>query len=158
MSKNPSINDIETFSIRGPWLTKSGGELDVLFALSHSQLENFFKYSKEELSVTNEEIRGLRGYRVSKLQKGLIGGNEWHRIKKELVIVTKGVVLWTFKDRAGKEYSVTLDTQNNTLLIPPYIFHTYKSLEDDSELLVITNTLFNPDNPFTHDTYPLDVF
>jgi dTDP-4-dehydrorhamnose 3,5-epimerase-like enzyme len=158
MNQKVSINDIEVFSVRGPWVTKSGGNLDVLSAFDYNVLVDFFTYDTKELSISNEDIRGLRIYRVTNLKKGVVGANEWHRIKKELVIVTKGKVRWNLKDQSGNEREITLTPHNNSLLIPSFILHTYTSLEDDSEIVILTNTLFNPENHSTFDTYPIDTF
>lgn len=144
--------------MRGPWTTKSGGDLDVLSALNYSVLTDFFTYDNRELSISDEDIRGLRVYRVSKLKNGAIGANEWHRIKKELVIVTKGKVRWDFKDLAGNAKTITLTPHNRSVLIPSFILHTYTSLEDDSEIVIITNSLFNPENPTTFDTYSPEIY
>lgn len=158
MNQKISISDVGVFPIKGPWVTKSGGELDVLSALDYNLLKNFFTYDTKELSASDEDIRGLRIYRVSNLKKGVIGANEWHRIKRELVIVTKGKVQWNLKDKSGNEREIILTQRNNSVLIPPFILHTYTSLDNDSEIVIVTNTLFNPENPSTFDTYPIDTF
>lgn len=121
-------------------------------------MNDFFTYDEDELSKIDEDIRGLRIYRVSNLTNGAIGGREWHRIKKELVFVTKGRVHWKISDRSGNEKEFILTPNNHAILIPPYIMHTYTSLENNSEVVVITNTLYNVDNPSTFDTHQDDTF
>lgn len=158
MTQNPTINDVQVIPIRGPWRTKSDANLDVLFSFNYTQLQDFFNYDSDELAISTQDIRGLRSYRVSKLSKGSIGGNEWHRIKKELIFITKGKVEWTVKDLEGATKSFIISPKDNGILILPFIFHTYESLEDDSEILVITNTLFDTEDQTTHDTYTIDQF
>lgn len=158
MKTKATIHSVQEFQIRGPWVTKSKASLDVLAALSHEQTSQLFAYDEDELSAVDEDIRGLRVYRVSNLQTGAIGGNEWHRIKKELVFVTRGSIQWSLRDQNGETKECILTPNNCSLLIPPYILHTYEVLEDDSEIIVITNTLYNVDNSKTFDTYPIDTF
>lgn len=154
----PSINDVVTFAPRGPWTTKSNGELDVLFAIPFELIEGrYFSYDKAELEKLPEDIRGFRSYRVSKLQKGAEGANEWHRIRNEIVVTSKGSVSWTVEDMHGQIAEFTLAT-GESIWIPPYIIHTYNPLSDDTELTVLASTLFIPDNPATHDTFSRDSF
>ena len=42
--------------------------------------------------------------------------------------------------------------------MPPYILHSYMVLEEGSGLLVLANTLFNPEVKETHDTYSMQAF
>lgn len=158
MKKLVTIDSIQHLPIKGPWTTKSNANLDVLAALSHEQTRQLFTYSNDSLSASSRKNRGLRIYRVSNLQSGAIGGNEWHRIKKELIFVTKGSVRWNLSDQYGTTQEIILTPHSQSVLIPPYILHTYTALEDDSELLVLTNTLYDVDDPETHDTYPLETF
>ena len=153
-----TISDVKILQTTGPWDTKSGGVLNVLFSLNKDVLDNFFSYESLELSITKEDIRGLRVYRVSQIKKARIGANEWHRIRCEIVSVIKGRVLWKLQDTQGNQIEHILDPTNNSLLIPPYIMHTYEALEDDSEILVIANTIFIVNDDTTHDTYPESEF
>src|SRR5690606_23717408 len=89
--------------------------------------------------------------------KGAVGANEWHRIRAEIAIVTKGSVAWTNSDIENHTSTLILN-RRQSILIPPFILHTYKVLEDDAELLILANTLFNPEDPATHDTYSKDQF
>ena len=152
-----TVHDVRNLPVRGPWDTKSGGHLHVLFALPLGTVqERHFNYRPEELKDI-PDIRGLRIYTVGDLSKGKIGGNEWHRIREEMVFVLKGSVRWMCEDAIGGKTETILD-RTVGVWMPPYILHTYEVLEDDSELLVVANTLYNHDDPLTHDTFSLDEF
>ena len=148
-----TLANVKTIEILGPWDTKSGGELNVLFSFSNKDLHSFLSYNSKELAVTNADIKGLRMYKVSHLTQFSIGAREWHKIRSEVVTVTKGRVLWKLMDTLGNRAEYTLTPTNFSLFIPPYIMHTYEALEDESEVSVIANTLFVVDDTTTHDTY-----
>lgn len=148
-----TIADVRTIKSNGPWQTKSKGQLNVLFGINYDTLQNkYFHYEESEMKKIPHDIRGLRSYSVDGLQKGSIGANEWHRLRNELVFVIKGKVKWTCEDINGNKSIHILD-QTSGIWVPPFILHTYESMEDDSELLVVANTLFIPDEPATHDTF-----
>jgi hypothetical protein len=155
------VSDIRLIESRGPWDTKSGGKLNVLFALSRAELDAFLDAENPEFDIVQSssgyDIRGLRSYSVSEIPNGSIGANEWHRARTECVIALSGRALWHCVDLAGDERNFTLDG-SNAVITPPGILHTYTALEDDTRLQVICNTLFIPDEPSTHDTYPKDTF
>ena len=154
----PSVHDIEIIKGKGPWDTKSGGELNVLFGLSHDTLHlKFLTYNQEELRGIPYDIRGLRAYTVEGLQRNKIGANEWHKLRNELVFTIKGVMSWRCEDLHGEVRKFKLK-KGAGLLIPHHILHTYHVESDYAEILVVANTLFIPDNPATHDTYPQEAF
>jgi dTDP-4-dehydrorhamnose 3,5-epimerase-like enzyme len=153
-----TIDDIYKLDNRGPWPTKSNAELNVLFALDYTFLQKkFFNYDSNHTSQLSMDIRGLRSYKVSGIQKGSIGANEWHKVRNEIAITTSGVIEWELKDSLGNKKQLIL-AENEGVFIPNHILHTYKALEDNSTILVIANTLFNPEDPLTHDTYGKDLF
>ncbi len=153
-----TVSDIRPLSPRGPWKTKSGGELLVLGAWPWTFLqEKFFSYSPDELAKVPGDIRGLRSYVVHGLPDGQIGGTEFHKIRHELLFGLAGLTHWTFEDAFGDKCTLTLKPFQG-VYIPPYIMHTYRTMQDQSAILVFCNTLFNPDNPETHDTYPREKF
>lgn len=153
----PTVDKVELLAVRGPWKTKSGGILSVLFAFPPDILKRFFRYDEEELKQIPEDIRGLRSYTVRNLPKGKIGGKEFHRIREEIVFGLEGSVRWKCEDLFGgmREFTVT---SNNGIWMPPGILHTYHVLRNKSGLLIVANTLFNPENLGTHDTYFLKEF
>jgi quercetin dioxygenase-like cupin family protein len=154
----PTIDDVRLLQRNVTWPTKSNGELSVLFGINFTDLdEKYLHYEKTELARVPRDIRGLRSYTVTGLKKQSIGANEWHRIRNELVFVTRGRVKWSCEDVFGNKLEYELDEKSG-VWTPPFILHAYKALEDDSELLVIANTLFFPEDPLTHDTYDLKSF
>jgi len=153
-----SVEDIEILEFRGPWQSKSGGELNVLFAIPYDILQSkYFNYDSEELKDIPEDVRGLRSYAVSKIPKGSIGANEWHKIRHEMVFATRGSFRWTCEDLQGNKKEFVLNSGQGAWT-PPYLLHTYEALEDDSTIMVIANTLFNPDEPATHDSFSAEDF
>lgn len=158
MKTRPRVADIQTFSTKGPWETKSGGLLNVLFSIPYIDLtERFFTYDPDELQGISQDIRGLRSYHVSHLKKDSVGANEWHKIRNEILFAPKGSFQLDCRDSYGDISSVTINS-DQCVWVPPYIMHAYKALEDDTEIIVVTNTLFDPADQSTHDTYRPDIF
>lgn len=158
MNQASTIEDIQTFTVTGPWSTKSGGDLNVLFAIPYNLLMKlFFNYDENELEQISSDIRGLRSYHISSLERDSVGANEWHKVRSEIITVTRGSIKLDCRDLRGNSTSLVVDSTVCTL-VPPYIMHTYTVLEDNTEITVIANTLFNPAEPSTHDTYSLDTF
>jgi len=156
--KYPNIDDVKIFKTRGPWQTKSGGQLNVKFAIPFNELqEKYLHYEKNELDKIPAEMRGLRLYTVNGLAQGKIGGGEFHRIREEMVFGVSGRVSWTCEDILGNTKTFVID-QEFGIWMPPFILHTYEVLENQSQFLVVANTLFNPDDPNTHDTYSREEF
>jgi hypothetical protein len=154
----PTISDVRQLQRNDTWHTKSNGELGVLFNINFTDLHKIYlHYEKSELAKLPRDIRGLRSYTVTGLKKQSVGANEWHRIRNELVFATKGRVKWSCEDVFGSKLEYELDEKSG-VWTPPFILHAYEALEDDSELLVIANTLFFPEDPLTHDTYDLQSF
>lgn len=153
-----SIKDVRLLEGLGPWETKSGAKLHVLFSISINSLNRrFFVYDQEELDSVGIDIRGLRSYVVEGIPKGRIGANEWHRIRQEIVICRKGKVAWEFEDLGGEKMEISLGP-GMCVWIPPFVLHTYEAHEEDSTIQVIANTLFMPDEPTTHDSYSTESF
>lgn len=152
------VADIQILPTRGPWNTKSDGLLTVLFHIPYADiLERFFAYNPNELNEIPQDIRGLRSYHVSQLKKGAIGANEWHKVRHEIIFTPKGSIRLDCRDLSGDEVSITVDSSRCAWL-PPYIMHTYTALENKTEIIVIANTLFDPSDPSTQDTYSADSF
>ena len=152
------IGNVRMFRAQGPWETKSGGRLEVAVAIPWNELDNvFFDYDTDELKRLAIDIRGFRIYRIDGLARGRTGGNEFHRVRTEIVFCTKGSVLWTCQDLEGRKKELVL-RPGVGILLPPFIMHIYNVLEDDSELEVVANTVFLPDDAQTHDTYSADAF
>ncbi|MGC9048818.1 MAG: WxcM-like domain-containing protein [Patescibacteria group bacterium] len=124
-----------------------------------SQLFKFFSYNRKELErlarrgVKKDEICGFRIYYITRLKRGAVGGGEFHKLREEILFVISGRAILTFKDCYGGVRVVRLSAKRG-VRIPPYILHSYKITEDGTTFLVIANTLFDPEQKETHDTYP----
>lgn len=153
----PTVKDIKHISTPGSWQTKSGGVLEIITRIEYDTLNKFLTYDPASLAMIEDDIRGLRAYKVSGISKGSIGANEWHKVRNELFTVLRGSIRWTCTDHLGNTSSFVV-TASNTIFTPHHILHTYEALEDNTELAVIANTLFIPDKPTTHDTYSADLF
>lgn len=153
----PIIDQIRIFHAHGPWPTKSGGSLVVPFSLPIDATFNFFNYDPIEIARINYDIRGLRTYIVSGLPANQIGGTEFHRVRQEIVINTRGRSHWILEDLSGdsKEFDLS---ENDGVYIPPFMLHSYHALVNNTDLMVIANTLFDANNPQTSDTYSCEIF
>lgn len=156
-----NISSIQQLPTKGPWHSKSGGELTVLFGLDATLLATFLDYDNPEFSAiaqrTGTDIHGLRTYNVSNIPSGSTGANEFHLARTELVTALSGRALWKCEDVYGNTTEYTLDS-TTSLMVPPGILHTYTALEDNTRLQVVCNTLFNPDDPGTHDSFSSEDF
>ncbi|MCF8304488.1 MAG: WxcM-like domain-containing protein [Bacteroidales bacterium] len=155
---NPdTVEGIRLFNVQGPWHTKSNASLSVLFAMTFSEISDYFSYDDDELVNIPEDIRGLRSYSVTGLKKGSRGGMEYHRIRQEILFAFSGKVKVEAEDVYGNHKEIILDNTTG-ICIPPFTLHTYEAMDNNSSNLVICNTLFNPDDPQTHDTYAEQTF
>lgn len=153
-----SVAQIGVFPNEGPWKTKSNGELNVLFARHLSYITGlFFEYDAQELEKIPRDIRGLRIYRVDNTPKGGVGGKEFHRIRQEITIPIKGRLAYECEDLFGKKRNFDL-TPETSIWIPPLVMHTYEALEVDTAFLIIANTLYDPADKETWDTYSSEEF
>ena len=153
-----SVAQIGVFPNEGPWKTKSGGELNVLFARHLSFITGlFFEYDADELEKIPRDIRGLRMYRMDNIPKGGIGGNEFHRIRQEIIIPIKGRLVYECADLFGQKRDFDL-TPKTSIWLPPLVMHTYQAQEDNSSIVVIANTLYDAADKETWDTYSLEEF
>ncbi|MBN2459602.1 WxcM-like domain-containing protein [Candidatus Woesearchaeota archaeon] len=153
----PSIDDIASIGTRGPWKTKSGGELNVLFAMPMHTVNDFLRYETDELkNYLPRDLRGLRQYHVKNLNIGKVGIGEFHRLRKEMIFVLEGLIDFEFEDVYGGLERMRLDPGRG-VYIPNFILHSY-DIKNCSQLVVLANTLFDPDDPVTHDTYSSETF
>lgn len=157
--KNPArIEEVRELNARGPWTTKSGGTLNVAVTFPFDIIQLFINtYDEGELKKIPEDIRGFRIYTVRNLPIGRVGGTEFHRIRREIAFGLEGRIRWECEDLYGKKKEFIM-TPKTGLVIPPSIIHTYEVLEDKSGIFAVANTLFNADDPRTHDTYSHDSF
>ena len=143
-----------------PWESKSGGILRVNFAVPLPEVtERFIAYEGNELTVVSTDIRGLRLYRVSDMPEGAKGGGEYHEVRQELVGVNRGRIAWVCEDLLGGKKVFKLDAKTGiSIWMPPFILHTYTVLESGSELWFFANTLSDPRDKASQDTYPKSAF
>ena len=151
-----SIDKVEIMHIKGPWRTKSAGNLEVLFNMPAEFMRTLLTYDRRELSLLGRDIRGLRIYRIYGIPGGQTGGGEFHRIRRELLFAMTGLAELVCEDLYGGRRAFILDGQTGAY-IPPYILHTYRT-RTQAELLVVANTTFSPEDPWTHDTYAASAF
>lgn len=156
-----SVNDIKQLSAKGPWQSKSGGILNVLFAMPEAETQLFLGYDNPEFEririSSGINIKGLRSYTVSNIAKGSVGAKEWHRARSEYLFAPKGGADIICVDFEGNEASFHVSPKE-AIVIPPTILHTYTATEEDTMLQVICNTLFVPEEPETHDSFSSDEF
>ena len=136
----------------GPWNTKSGGRLDVLFALDEKILNRMLQVDPHELSLAPALRLGIRAFHSSGLAAGSVGGEHFHRIKDEIIAFTKGSAEYILEDLYGGKRKLQIGDHARGLYIPPFIMHTYTIIEA-AELIGVSNTLYDPDDPTTHDTF-----
>jgi mannose-6-phosphate isomerase-like protein (cupin superfamily) len=152
----PAIKDVKEIKSKGPWETRSKAELRVLFSIPHDNLLKFLRYDQNELRQLPEDVRGLRSYSVTGIKKGNKGSTEFHRIRKELLFGLDGAFNIECEDVYGNKRDFRVSS-NNGIYIPSFVLHNYESIED-GRLFAVVNTLFNPDDPRTHDTYSKEIF
>lgn len=155
--KPPTVADVREFRRRGPWPSRSGGSLSVLLALPHAEVTRLFDYDPQELARLGVDIRGLRVFVVSHAPPGGVAGTEFHRVRTELAFAVDGDVRWEFEDLYGGKREV-LASPDSVLCIPPFIVHAVTFRDAASTLVFLANTLYVPEDPRTHDSYPTDVF
>lgn len=156
-SNYPTLKDVRLLTSRGPWKTKSGGELIQRLQLDWTETQRrVFRYPSFAPG-TEPDIRGLRIYTVMGIPRGSVGAREFHRHRTEIVFPASGTFRWACTDTFGEREDYQLD-QRRAILVPPYILHEYESLEDGGGLVVLATTTFDPDDRRTHDSFPVQEF
>lgn len=165
------VRAVADIAPQGSWPTKSGGLLTVNFALPNTGENSgqimgdfdWYVYPSEELELFQKLTGGfdprtlLRCYAVTNLSKGKIGGTEFHRLRQELVFCPSGRVEWECEDLTGEKEVLVL-SRSQGVYTPPFTLHTYRTLEDNSALVVVCNTLMDPARRETSDTYSRETF
>lgn len=152
-----TIDEVRILRIDGSWKTKSGGHLEVMLALPQEEVIAFLDYNNPAFDKVPHNLRGLRVYTVKDIPEGAIGANEWHKIRTEVITVIDGRATLRCVDMIGQEREFYLDG-NQSIVIPPTLMHTYHATENRTRLQVITNTLFDPNDPSTQDTFSMEEF
>ncbi len=154
--KYPSVNDIVTIECPGLWQTKSGGILEVLFKLDYDLVMKFLDYDSLEFTKL-PHLRGLRSYTVHDVPKDSIGAREWHKARNEIAFALNGTFQWRCEDIYGGKKEFILDG-SHAVFTPHGLMHAYTALIDRSAIGVLANTLFDPEDQSTHDTYSYEEF
>ena len=153
----PTIDAVREFRMRGPWPTKSGGYLSVPLALPPEEAAEFLLCDPAEIDRIGVDIRGLRMFFVHGVPAGGVGGRSFHRVRKEISFVARGVVRWTFEDLAGATTEIAA-AADSVVYIPPFILHAMEAEDAETMVITLANTLFFTDDARTHDTYPAELF
>jgi dTDP-4-dehydrorhamnose 3,5-epimerase-like enzyme len=75
-----------------------------------------------------------------------------------MAFVTRGALTWKIVANDGTESTIKSSPSTQGVIIYPNTMHTYHVDEDDTEILVVTNTMFDPNDTSTHDTYSDESF
>jgi hypothetical protein len=157
--KYPALSKVRKIDIRGPWTTRSGGELRVPLMLDLDTLtSHFLPFDSIEANRYPMVKQGLRIYLQDGIGRGREGAGEFHCLRQEIVFCTWGRMIWTCEDTTGASYPFEISPNGFGIWIPPGIMHTYVSEEKGSSFMVIANTTFDADNPSTHDSFHRDQF
>jgi mannose-6-phosphate isomerase-like protein (cupin superfamily) len=127
--------------------SKSGADLKIVIQLTKNQLKEFFKNNV-----------GFRIYRLDNIQKGREGAKEFHKIRKEIFIIERGKIELKLEDLKGLKSKYELKENYIFYFIPPFTYHLYRGLTDNSSMAILANTLYFKDKPETYDTYSENEF
>lgn len=156
---NPfSVDDAVVYeSDKGPWSTKSGGQMHVIMAFDEAILKLLLVTEPEELLYAPKVKLGFRAFHTKGIEAKTEGGKHYHRIKREFICASNGALEFLLEDVYGGKKIIILDQNTRALYIPPFVMHSYKVLKQ-AELIGISNTLYDHEDPETHDTYDRDAF
>lgn len=157
MPEYPMVKDALTFEAKGPWPTKADGELEVLFALPQTVAMDFLSWGDPKFNDLPGNLRGLRSYKVTDMPVGRTAGMEYHEVRREIMFGMSGRMQLQLEDVAGNIKIIELNPTVG-VLIQPFILHTLKVDMNGSGFLVVCNTLFDPDDPATHDSFNMEAF
>ncbi len=166
---NPSrVGDALLYSGDGPYTTRTGAHLYVAWVLPNGgtpsedrhnsaipqgmMLEDFLKIDRDEESQLKENVRQSNpdydlDFSADRLyfqpdmpSSGGPAGNEFHRVRREILLPLSGRLEVDLEDVYGGKKSVEL-LPGNGLVVPPFIMHTLNILEPSS-MACRANTLF----------------
>lgn len=158
----PSVDEVCLLPSDGPFSTKSGGVLSVLWTapLLSAQgptLDELFTFDDAELAPFSHDVRALRLLTIAGLHQGAHGGEEFHRARTTLLFPILGSIDLTVEDVYKNTVTHRLDVKNGAS-IPPFIFHRYTALEEGTLLVLLANTRILPNDPQSSDSYGRLVF
>jgi mannose-6-phosphate isomerase-like protein (cupin superfamily) len=150
------VENVQLLKAAGPWRTKADAQLFVPIVMSQKEVYAYVsKFDKAQASTLVE--RGLRIYFVFGMCRGSVGGTEFHRIRKEFSFTIAGCMRWTCEDMYGASKSFDVSVGSG-IYVPPTIMHTIEGVEETNSLMTIANTLYDPEDARTFDTYAMDIF
>lgn len=152
------LKDIKVQKVEGPWKSKSGAKIYRQFNFNKLLTEEFLHCDEDEMKELKRDIRGLRMYEVRDAPKDGIGGTEFHKIRHEMVITIEGSMGWRLEDIGGNIREIELKADEALIYIPNYVMHTYSALKNGTRHIAICNTIFDPNDKKTWDTYSLEIF
>lgn len=156
-SRPSSVSDVLLLETTGPWSSKSGGSLRVPLSLPYAELAQLLDYDAGELEALGRDIRGLRVFDIEGAQMGGIAGNQFHRIRTEIIFPIGGALQWEFEDLHGTRRKLQAE-DGYAVRIPPFILHRATFLTQGMGLVTIASTIFVREDPRTHDTYSRALF
>ena len=182
-SKDPlRVSETILYECDGPYKTKTGADLYVSWVLPNGNnglslpgnltLEKFMDFDKNEERELLEHFRrehplytveGLsadRFYFQPNIPMGAIAGNEFHRIRREILLPVSGRLEVELEDVYGDRRTIDLSVGGG-LIIQPFIMHTIYAMEK-SATLCRANTIFmvgsEDDKVAIPDTYSRETF
>jgi len=184
-----SVSNAISYDCDGPYKTKIGAELYVGWVLPKESspnsedrnstalptgmtLEKFLRTDPSEIKMLMDYVReshpnfdldfsGDRLYFQPKMPvSNNPAGNEFHRIRREIIIPLSGKLQVELEDVYGTKRNEDL-TCGRGLVIPPFIVHTFY-IEEPSSVLFRANTLFmvnqGKERIAIPDTYSREIF
>lgn len=102
-------------------------------------------------------VPGLPGdMNFTDMPGGVIAGMHMHKKQTDYFAVISGRVMFRLVEKSGKEERIILSGHSRkTLIIPPGVWHGYKSLEPSVMVFYITQK-FNTKDEFKRPTKPSD--
>ncbi len=131
--------------------------MHVVLAFPKDILRRMVDVDEFEMSLVPKVELGLRAFHTKGIATGAVGGKHFHRIKQEVISLSSGRAEFLMEDVYGGSRIIVLDQFTRALLIPPFVMHTYTTHEA-TELIGVSNTLYDHDDPDTYDTYDQQTF
>jgi len=95
---------------------------------------------------------------LTNIQRRKEGAREFHKIRKEILIVERGMIELELEDLSGQESKYKLKEGDIFYFVSPFTFHLYRGVADTSSIIVLANTTYCKDESESHDTYSEDEF
>jgi len=127
-------------------------KLQMIFDGTIKKLESHTSPSMGELFVLDHielPFQPKRIFFVSNVPKNTKRGEHAHKTCSQLIIVTRGVVEILF-DTGTTSKSLTLEESADSILIPPLIWSTQRTLSNFSNICVLASHPYDPKD-YIHD-------